>query len=132
MADVAGSVPNGRLARRGGVQGGDVGTGESGGIDISVSDNAELGSLQEFLSWTPDVCVLRIARPGAGEQGALDLLTVLAGSSGLVAALKVIPEFLRSRRTGLLITTTVKGKQLTLDATNVDEVMPILERLLDD
>ncbi len=110
-----------------------MGTDESGGIEFSVPDNAELGSLQEFLRWTPDVRVLRIAgRPGAGEQGALDVLTVLAGSSGLVAALKMIPEFLRSRRAGLSITTTVKGKQFTLDATNVDEVMPILERLLDD
>jgi len=108
-------------------------TDESGGIEFSVPDNAELGSLQELLRWTPDVRVLRIpGRPSAGEQGALDVLTVVAGSSGLVAALKMIPEFLRSRRTGLLITTTVKGKQFTLDATNVDEVMPILERLLDD
>jgi hypothetical protein len=110
-----------------------VETDECGGIEFSVSDYAELGSLQEFLGWTPDVRILRIAgRPDAGEQGALDVLTVLAGSSGLVAALKVIPEFLRSRRTGLLITTTVKGKQFTLDATNVDDIMPILERLLDD
>lgn len=48
-----------------------------------------------------------------------------------MAAIKVLPEFLRSRKTGLSITMTVKGERFNLTATNVDEVMPILERLLD-
>jgi Effector Associated Constant Component 1 len=106
---------------------------ESGCIELTVSDYAQIGSLQEWLCQTPNVQIQRIVgHPGAGQQGALDVLAVLAGSSSLVAALKVIPDFLRSRRSGLSITTTVKGKQFILDATNIDEVMPILERLLDD
>jgi len=114
------------------VQGWNVETDETGGIEFSVSDYAELGSLQEFLSWVPGVRVSRTAgRLAAGEQGALDVVAVLAGSSGMVAALKMVPEFLRSRRTGLSIRTTVKGEQFILNATNIDEVMPILERLLD-
>ena len=56
---------------------------------------------------------------------------MLASSTGLVAAIRVLPEFLRSRRTGLSVTMTVKGEPFTLTATNVDEVMPVLERLLD-
>ena len=79
-----------------------------------------------------DVDVQRVAgEPEAGEQGALDVVVLVASSSGLVAAIKVLPEFLKSRRTGLSITASVKGESFTLTATNVDEVMPILERLLD-
>lgn len=102
-------------------------------VELVVSDQSQLGPLQEFLSWAaPDAGVSRIAgQPGAGEQGALDVLTVLASSTGLVAAIRVLPEFLRSRRTGLSVTMTVKGEPFTLTATNVDEVMPVLERLLD-
>jgi hypothetical protein len=43
-----------------------------------------------------------------------------------------LPAFLRSRRSSLEITTTVKGKPFIITATNIDEVMPIVERLLDD
>jgi hypothetical protein len=102
-------------------------------VVLSVSDQSQLGWLEDFLGWAiPDVSVSRIAaQPGAGEQGALDVLAVVAGSSGLVAAVKVLPEFLRSRKTGLSITMTVDGQPFTLTATSIDEVMPILERLLD-
>jgi hypothetical protein len=101
--------------------------------ELSVSDQSQVGPLQEFLGWAvPDISVSRITgKPRAGEQGALDVVGVLAGSSGLVAAVRVLPEFLRSRKTGLSITATVKGEPFTLTATNVDEVMPILEKLLD-
>lgn len=108
-----------------------MGREDSPRAELSVSDHSELGSLQRFLSFQ-GVSVVRVpGEPGAGEQGALDVLTVLAGSSGLVAAIKVLPEFLRSRRTGFSITMTVRGTPFTLTATNADEVLPILERLLD-
>ena len=102
-------------------------------IELAVSDQSQLGPLQVLLSLAaPVAAVSRIAgQPVAGEQGTLDVLAVLASSSGLVAAIKVLPEFLKSRKTGLAITTTVKGQPFTIVATNVDEVMPILEKLLD-
>jgi membrane-associated two-gene conflict system component 1 (EACC1) len=105
----------------------------SQGIELSVSDPAQFGPLEKFLRWAvPDVGVSRVAgRPGLGEQGALDALTVLAGSGGLLAAVRVLPDFLRSRRSGLSVTMVVKGEPVTLTATNIEEVMPILERLLD-
>jgi hypothetical protein len=100
---------------------------------LTVSDYSQLGSLQEYLSWaTSDVLVSRIpGSPSAGDQGALDVLAVLASSSGLIAAIKVLPEFLRSRKTGLSITMKINDEAFTLTATNVDEVMPILNKLLD-
>jgi hypothetical protein len=102
-------------------------------IELSVSDQSQLRSLQSFLELTvPGLRVTRVAgQPAAGEQGALDIITILASSSGLVAAIKVLPEFLKSRRTGLSIKTTVKGQPFTLEATNLDQVMPVLEKLLD-
>ena len=105
---------------------------EAGRIELRISDYAEIGSLQQWLEFVPGIRAARIAgSPGPGEQGVLDALTLVAGSSGLVAALKIIPEFLRSRRSGLSIQAIVKGRAVTLNATNVNDVMPILERLLD-
>lgn len=103
-------------------------------MELEVSDPSQLRSLQDFLAWAaPDVIVSRTTGvPGAGQLGVLDVLAIAASSSGLVAAIKVLPEFLRSRKTGLSITTTVKGQPFSLTATNIDEVMPVLESLLHD
>jgi hypothetical protein len=57
---------------------------------------------------------------------------VLAGSSGLVTAIKTLPEFIRSRREGLRIETTFKGEKFILEATNVQDVLAIMERLRGD
>jgi membrane-associated two-gene conflict system component 1 (EACC1) len=108
-------------------------SGERHEVELAVSDPAQLSSLRDWLRGQPDVSVaVTPGTPGPGEQGALDVLTVLAGSSGLVAAIKVLPEFIRSRRSGFRIEATVRGEKLVLDATNVDEVLPVLERLLGD
>lgn len=102
-------------------------------IELQMSDPGELTGLERWLDLVSGIEVARVAgRPGSGEQGALDVLAVLAGSSSLVAAMRVLPEFLRARRSNLSITVSVNGKQVQMEATNVDEVMPILERLLDD
>lgn len=102
-------------------------------VVLSVSDQAQLRSLAVWLDSLWSVKVQQLpGTPGEGEQGSLDVLTVLAGSSGLMAMIKIIPEFIRARRSDFHITMTVKGEPFTLDATNVDEVLPILERLLHD
>jgi len=102
-------------------------------VKVGVSDQSQLPSLRDWLLGQQGVEVVQTpGTPGTGEQGALDVLTVLAGSSGLVAAIKVLPEFIRSRRSGFRIEATVRGEKITLDATNVKDMMPILERLLDD
>ncbi len=102
-------------------------------VELTVSDPSQLGPLQKFLSWAaPGTGVSRMSgEPGVGEQGVLDVLVLLASSSGLVTAIKVLPEFLKARKTGLTITATVRGKPFKVTATNVDEVMPILEKILD-
>ncbi len=101
-------------------------------VELVVSDQAELCSLREWLSWTPQVEVAQVAgEPGAGEQGALDALALLASSGALLAAIRVLPEFLRSRRSDVSIEMTVKGEPFKIHATNIDKVMPIIERLLD-
>jgi hypothetical protein len=104
---------------------------EPGALEFAVSDPSQLSSLRDWLRGEPGVEVdLTPGEPGSGELGVMDALTVLASSSGVVAALKVLPEFIRSRRSGFRIETVVKGRPFTLDATNVEEILPILERLL--
>jgi hypothetical protein len=101
--------------------------------ELSVSDQSHAMALRKFLPLAvPDAKVsLGAGIPEAGELGALDVIEVLASSSGLIAACRMLPEFLRSRRTTLSITATVRGEPLTFTATNLDEVLPVLEKLLD-
>ncbi|WP_255947934.1 effector-associated constant component EACC1 [Streptomyces odontomachi] len=104
-------------------------------VELAVSRHGELNSLRTYLDLAaiPGVDVRRVSgTPGPGEQGASDALTVLATSTGLVTAIRVLPQFLRARRSDLSVTVTVRGKKLTVDARNVEEVMPILERLIDE
>jgi hypothetical protein len=102
-------------------------------ITLAVSDQSQLASLRNWLRDQADGEVaVTPGIPGPGELGALDVLTVLAGSSGVVAAVKTLPEFIRSRRVGFRIETTIGGRPFTLDADNADELMPVLERLLNE
>jgi hypothetical protein len=102
-------------------------------LEFAVSEQSQLIPLRDWLSAQPDVEVaVTPGTPGPGEQGALDVLTVVAGSSGLVAAIKVLPEFIRSRRSTVRIETTVRDEKFILDATNVEDVLPIIDRLLRD
>jgi Effector Associated Constant Component 1 len=100
---------------------------------LTLSDHSQLRALRDFLSWAaPGARVLQIPlRPVPGERVALDMLTLLATSSGLVAAVKILPEFLRSRDAALAVTITIEDTSVTLTATNVNEILPVLTQLLD-
>lgn len=110
-----------------------MGQADPGVAELSVSDPSQLGSLADYLLLAaPDVRVTRRpGRPGRGELGALDVLMIAADSSVLVAAVKVLPEFLRSRKTGMSVTVTAKGKRLTVTADNAGEVLAVIDRFLD-
>lgn len=98
---------------------------------LSVSDPAELLSLCEWLAEVPGVQVRREAGiPAAGELGALEYVAVLASSGGLIAAIRVLPEFLRARRPELKIRMKSGDKEFAVDATNIDDVLPVLEKLI--
>lgn len=109
-----------------------MGQNEPDTAELSVSDFAQIGPLAAYLGLAvPEAQVLRTpGRPGRGEQGALDVLMIAADSSVLVAAVKVLPEFLRSRKKGMSVTVTVKGKKLTVTADNAAEVIPVVDRFL--
>jgi hypothetical protein len=102
-------------------------------VEFLVSDYSQIGSLYEWLRSAPGVQVDRIpGSPEPGEMGAVDVLTVLAGSSGVIAAIRVVPEFLRSRRSSISITVTVDSEKFSVTASNVKDVLPILERAIRD
>lgn len=119
----------------------DTGTGDDTGnapaqqnvLHLALTDPAQLRSLEARLRDVPDVAVARQSdAPRAGELGAGDWLAVVAGSSGLVAAIKVLPDFLRARRSDLKVTCVVKGEKVTVEVTNLEDVMPVLEKMLRD
>ena len=109
---------------------------DPGAAELSVSDHAQLSSLAEYLQLAaPDLRVTRSAgRAGSGEQGVLDVLMVAADSSVLVAAVKLLPEFLRSRKPGVSVTVTVTGKrrQLTVTAEDMTDLQQVIEKFFDD
>jgi hypothetical protein len=110
-----------------------VGDGNFQRLEFAISDQSQFGAFREFLRLAApdaDVQVTTMA-PGPGEQGGLDVLVLVASSGGLLAAIRVLPEFLKARRTGISISMKVKGEPFELTASNIDEVMPVLERLLD-
>jgi len=100
---------------------------------LTMSDQSQLGALRDFLSLAiPSIHVSQIAgRPAPGEQGALDFLEVLASSSAIFTMVKILPEFIRSRKTALSVTVTTEGKSVTVTATNIDDVLPVLEQIRD-
>lgn len=98
-----------------------------------ISEHSEFSSLREWMRSQPGVQVAVVAgKPEHGELGALDVLTLLASSAGAVAAVRTLPDFIRSRRSGIRVETTIRGQRFVLDATNVEEILPLLERLLDE
>jgi len=107
---------------------------DPGVAELSISDYAQLGSLVDYLRLAaPGVQKKRSpGQPGRGEQGALDVLMLVADSSVLVTVVKVLPEFLRSRKPGMSVTVKAKGKQLTVKADNAEDVIPVIDRFLDD
>jgi hypothetical protein len=102
-------------------------------VVVSVSDPAELRSLREHLRRAPAIEVHQIPGvPAAGEQGAWDVLQVLAtGGGALAVAVRTIPAFVRSRRAEVSVTVKTDDKTVTITAANVEDVMPIVEKALD-
>jgi hypothetical protein len=100
--------------------------------ELSVTDYAQLSPLMEYLRLAvPSVRVTRSAgHAGPGEQGALDVLMIAADSGVLIAVVKVLPEFLRSRKPGVSVTVTVKGKQkrLTVTSKDLEDVHQVIEK----
>jgi hypothetical protein len=102
-----------------------------GTVQLALSDPGQLPALTGWLTAAGQVQAERVpGRPGPGEQGAMDVLTIVASSSALIAAIRVLPEFIRSRRSGFHIEVTSKGKSFVIDASNAADVLPILEKLL--
>lgn len=102
----------------------------SDGIDVAVSDQSELRALREWMGSQVKV-VQQAGVPAQGEQGVLDYLTVIGSSGVLVAAIQLIPEFLRSRRKPVTVKITVKGQDIAITADNAKDVLPVVERLID-
>jgi Effector Associated Constant Component 1 len=102
-------------------------------VGLLVSDHAQISSLEAYLRLAvPDVVVKRVSgHPGRGEQGVLDVLMVLADSTVLVALVKVLPEFLRSRRPGMSVDLQLRGKRLTVTADNAEDILPVIDKFLD-
>ena len=103
-------------------------------MELLASDPAQLTPLAGWLAAAGPVRVERTpGRPGPGEQGAIDVLTVLASSSLLATAVKALPEFIRSRRSGFRIEVRIRNEKdvsIALEAENAEEgVLQVLDKL---
>jgi hypothetical protein len=98
-------------------------------LELSVSDQAEFRALREWLGRVPDLEATPVpGQPGPGRQGAVDVLTILAGSGGaLSVAITTLPAFIRSRRSNLTITLREGERELTIRADNIPDAKDIVD-----
>ncbi|MGW2826229.1 effector-associated constant component EACC1 [Streptomyces sp. NPDC001443] len=102
-------------------------------LELTLSDPTQLRGLRDWLRAQDGISVrVRPAAPAPGELGTADVLAVLAGSSVLAAAVKTLPDFLRSRRSNLRMRITVDGRQVEVESENTDRALELVERLLRD
>ena len=103
-------------------------------IEFSVSDPAQLNALPRWIEGNGPLRAERVSAPsGPGELGMSDIVTAVGSSGALIAAIKVLPEFIRSRRSDFHIEATVKGERFIMDVKNADEqIAKIIEKLTED
>lgn len=103
-------------------------------IKLSISDHSALHGLADHLSYVAPSAQISVVpgEPGDGELGAEDVLMVVAGSPVLIAAIRTLPEFLRDRRSKPSASITVKDKTVIMTPDDLDDVMQVLDKLLDE
>jgi hypothetical protein len=106
-------------------------------VTLSVSDQAELIPLCDWLARVPGARVdRRVGPPKVGMLGdwqEVVHLAVAAGGGGvLTMAIRTLPEFVRSRRSSIEITMEVGDEKITLNASNVEDAMSLMIRMLDE
>ncbi|KUL31772.1 hypothetical protein ADL15_21350 [Actinoplanes awajinensis subsp. mycoplanecinus] len=99
-------------------------------LEVEVSDPALLSSLARWLGRSPDTRVRRVAvPPGAGELGAADIVIAVVSSSALAALVQVIPEFIRSKRSPVVVKLRHKGRTIEVSADNATDAATMLDKL---
>jgi Effector Associated Constant Component 1 len=114
---------------------GEAGSGQERKLSLVVSDQSQLRFLEASLRGFPGLQVARVpSAPAAGRLGVGEVIEVVASSSGLVAAIRTLPDFLKARRSDIKITCSVEHQALTVEISNanVEEILPALERILHD
>jgi len=96
---------------------------------LIIADRSELRALRDFLGWAvPGVRVLQL--PGK-ERAVLDQLTLLATTADMLTAVKLLPEFLNSRRAAMSVTIIIEGTPVTLTSSNLDVILPVIAEMLE-
>jgi hypothetical protein len=98
-------------------------------IELELSDPAETIRLRDRLAAIPGIeeAELVPGTPGPGQLGVVDILTILAGSSSVLAvALKMLPETIRAARESLTIHIRSGDREITLTAANADDAVKLL------
>lgn len=68
-------------------------------VRLSPSNPGVQRTLKEWIVSTGDVSATeQVEQPAPGEQGSIPLLIVTGGASAIIAAIKVLPDFIRSQR----------------------------------
>jgi hypothetical protein len=103
-------------------------------VTITVSSPAELRPLRELLRGVRGADVTQVpGAPASGQLGATEVLQVIVPTAAVLAiVIRVIPEFIRSRRSSVTVTVERRGRTVTVTAENVTDPQGIINRLLDD
>ncbi|THJ25821.1 effector-associated constant component EACC1 [Candidatus Frankia alpina] len=105
-------------------------------MDVVVGSTRDLRSLHTWLRRVEGLAVEVVpAAAGPGEQGgSWELLSVAFGSGGVgIAVLQTVQAWLETRRSTIRIRVRGTGvdREVELDTSNVADVLPLLEKMVD-
>ena len=102
-------------------------------VEFSTQDIDDLDVLYQELRGTPGLVVEPVQAPMVeGEQGsALDLLTVACSGGAVTALLQLVKSVVESRGPKFSLKVRRGKDRLEINADNVEEILPLLKRLLD-
>jgi hypothetical protein len=101
-------------------------------LEFELSQASAISSFERWIDDTPMTQVRRVARPPSlHEQGAVDILAAVASSSSIVALIRILPEFIRSRRSNVNVTIRVGDREATIGIENVKDAPAIIASLLE-
>lgn len=99
-------------------------------VELEPSQADLVPALARWLTRVGGLTVHRRSEPGsAAELGAADVIVAVVSSSGLVALINMIPEFVRSRREHVRVKVRAGKREVEIEADNVTDAAEIIARL---
>ncbi|MFF2809703.1 hypothetical protein ACFVT2_21535 [Streptomyces sp. NPDC058000] len=108
--------------------------GDGGAVEVRGGHPDDLDAVYSELRGVPGLRVRAVPAPATpGEQGSvLEFVTVACSGGAITILFQIVKTLVESRRSQMTLTFRRGEDRLEVTAKNVDEVLPLLEKLFDD